>query len=585
MREKLFYIGRFSIIMTMSVFIAYLLYRSIGFYYSINDDITMQQLTSGYYTGMPDGHLAKFVYYVYGAVIARLFNVVPEIDWYGGILIGLSFLCYSLIICRTFRLTETSTHKIIIRTSCVIGIVALFLESTVLFQFTVVSGTLAATALFLLVTVRKEDSIFLYILIWGLYLVSTMLRVKMIFMAAPLFATIAVYKMYEWHGEGVSLKELFRHRVLNERDKKRIFSCVLITIAGIVLYLSCKVVEETAYKTDIWEEYVEYNHYRSLIMDYYGWPSYEENEEFYLSIDISREEQDCLKMFGILPDIDANKIKQIAEYSQSIYIEKTFKQKINDMKTLFNKILRYATCHVMYVFLIGLTICLILIIPKIGKATRSFIVTGIIVQLLLLMYLLYKGRLPDRIVLDFGFQCILVIYGVLLNHICNNDIPLRAKYRKIGGCAVVAFLMLLAIFEINGTFNSVCTYQNRMIAYKEITDYIKDHSEFVYVSSIGSIDTVKQYSIRDVKDHVNWFGSYGWSSKSPWYASRYTDLGIDPDSDILLDEKVRFITVDLARADSMNTYYVSENLIDHDYSVIDTLTLSNGTILYVVNWE
>lgn len=95
---------------------------------------------------------------------------------------------------------------------------------------------------------------------------------------------------------------------------------------------------------------------------------------------------------------------------------------------------------------------------------------------------------------------------------------------------------------------------------------------------------MKQFSIRDVKEHVNWFGSSGWSSKSPRYIVRYKDLGIDPYSNILLNEKVCFITDDLTHADSMNTYYLDKKLIDNNYTVTDKLKLTNGEKIYVVSW-
>lgn len=583
MKSGFYNIVRYAIIAVMSLSIAYLLYRGVGFYYLVNDDMVMQQLTSGYYTGTSDGHLARFIYYVYGNTIATFFKIAPEIDWYGGGLIGLNFFCYSLIVCRTFKMTQTISHKIATRLSGITAMVALFLEVTIMFQFTVVSGTLAATALFLFITARKDDSPFLYILIWILYLISTMLRVKMFFMVAPLFLIIAAYKMYEWWGEKLVLKETIKHRIISENDKRKIFTYVLITVAGITLYLACNIIEETAYKAGTWAEYTEYNHYRSLIMDYYGWPPYEGNEDFYTSIDVSKEEQGCLKMFGVLPDIDANKIKKIAEYSQSKYVDKTLIQKIFNMMELLRSTLKYSTCRIMYAFFAGLVIWLCCTMIKRKKVTRLFILAGIAVQTIVLLYMLYKGRLPDRIVIDYGFQCIFVMYGILLNDIyLRNHICLQ---KCKNGCYLVSFfIIILAGCEIASTIKSVDVYKEKMSIYKEITDYMTEHPNVVYISSAGSITAVKQFSIRDVKEHVNWFGSSGWSSKSPWYIVRYKDLGIDPYSNILLNEKVCFITDDLTHADSMNTYYLDKKLIDNNYTVTDKLKLTNGEKLYVVSW-
>lgn len=68
------------------------LYKTIGFYYGTNDDMTMQKIASGYYDGEPDGHTV-FIRYVLGIIIASLFRFNPSFDWYAVVMLALSFFC------------------------------------------------------------------------------------------------------------------------------------------------------------------------------------------------------------------------------------------------------------------------------------------------------------------------------------------------------------------------------------------------------------------------------------------------------------------------------------------------------------
>ena len=129
-----------------------ILYKSVGLYYAINDDTTMQKLAAGSITGSPDGHLV-FIKYVLGAVLAGLFSVFPGIDWYGIAMTGLMFLCFFLIIMRILYLAGKRKNRAAACITSSAGILAalyLLADSLILFQFTLVAGMLGATALFYL---------------------------------------------------------------------------------------------------------------------------------------------------------------------------------------------------------------------------------------------------------------------------------------------------------------------------------------------------------------------------------------------------------------------------------------------------
>ena len=67
--------------------------------YGINDDTTMRDIAAGAITGTPDGHLI-FVKYALGKLLSIIYSVLPGMDWYALIWLGLIIFCYILIIYR-----------------------------------------------------------------------------------------------------------------------------------------------------------------------------------------------------------------------------------------------------------------------------------------------------------------------------------------------------------------------------------------------------------------------------------------------------------------------------------------------------
>lgn len=558
-----------------------ILYQTIGFYYAMNDDMTLQQITSGYYDGVPNGHLAGFSRFFYGSIIAVLFRVMPMFDWYGLAFLGLVFLCYVILMCRIFRMTEALYNKRIVRVSCAMLLIILFFESTVLFQFTVVAGTLAATALFILISVKTSEDKGILILAWMLLLAAGMIRIMIFFMILPLFGGVFLIKAW-----GLNCRSRQDHMEHKGRCLPKInITYVVIGCVAIVVYLGISLLEKYAYSDATWRSYAQYNHARSLIMDYYGWPAYEGNEGFWEEIEVSPEEHACLGMFGILPDIDADKIEKIAAYSKKIQQEKMpIQQLAGNMAELFLKAVKSEKSRTQNISMLIMLFLLVLCTHKTERRQKLLICAGVMIQMSILAYLLYRGRLPDRIIIPYDCQCALGILAVLLNQMNERqDLHEKAGW-PIGHMLLGMIGLILSIVAIGNAVDAVNQYKVQLAVYGEFKEYMLENPQKIYITSSGTINTKKEFSVLDDKEHVNWFGSYGWSSKSPWYEARMFDLGLDTTGDILLTGNVYFLTADLARADALNTYYKSEGKIQEDYMVAGFLVLSNGICVYVVHW-
>ena len=68
-----------------------------------------------------------------------LFEIFLAIDWYVSVLLSLTLVCYGLILYKVFFYDYGIKNKCIIRAIVLQVLVILFFESTLLFEFTVVS--------------------------------------------------------------------------------------------------------------------------------------------------------------------------------------------------------------------------------------------------------------------------------------------------------------------------------------------------------------------------------------------------------------------------------------------------------------
>src|SRR5699024_11763697 len=77
---------------------------------------------------------------------------------------------------------------------------------------------------------------------------------------------------------------------IRDRNVTGVQTCALPIFLG---------VEKYAYRSQEWQEFLSYNTDRSTIMDYYGLKNYEDNQEFYESLDLSPEEVENLQRYSL----------------------------------------------------------------------------------------------------------------------------------------------------------------------------------------------------------------------------------------------------------------------------------------------
>ena len=58
-------------------------------------------------------------------------------------------------------------------------------------------------------------------------------------------------------------------------------------------------IEKTAYQSEAWKEFQAFNNLRSEVYDFYGIPDFEENQDFYESINMDECEVQALENYSL----------------------------------------------------------------------------------------------------------------------------------------------------------------------------------------------------------------------------------------------------------------------------------------------
>lgn len=569
-----------GIVMLVALFIWY---KTKGFYYGINDDITMHNIASGKITGTPDGHIV-FIKYTLGLVISKLFTLFPMMDWYGIVLIGFCVGCLYLILCRVIFLTKNHKDKNLIRLIFFTIITVIFCELVVFFQFTLVAGVLSATAVFFLVTAEKKTLLFDFLLAILLLLFGVMVRTKVAYMMLPAFLLALVIRIKDILLENTErINDLSRLKSNIINNKKYLVKLGIIMFVGIISLIGIWKIEHKAYSDSQWSRYTSYKTARSLITDYFGWPDYENNRELWDSIGISKEERDCISMYGILPNMNEEKISVISNYARqkdynepiSIYFSKGLELINNVISSDNNRILMIIFVHVLFA---------VIILKNMHYVRKTELSAFIITQLLVLIYILYMGRFPDRVALVFELECTMLSLGCILNlcrrHVTNpNEIMNNRVFSNFEFVLISIIILGIAYGRIN---DRVSDYRSQLTNYTNICDYI-DSKDIIAVVTTGTTHAKKRFTVKEYGKTIKTVGTGGWSVYSPWEKTKYEQLGLQRENNILMDDRIYLLSNSIEKIDKLNTYFIS-NGSDGYYSTVDQYTSLDGVVLYLVKW-
>ena len=536
--------------MVMALYIA-IVCCTVPVVYGINDDTTMRDIAAGAVTGTPDGHLI-FVKYALGKILSLIYLAIPGADWYALLWLGLILFCFILIIFRMHSLCvrrgESSFVEIL---GYLILFTLVFLKHFVEFQFTTVAAVTAGTAIYIYYTinpaakisVRIRDYAVVLFLMWLTYCI----RSSVFMMALPFGGILFLFK------KGLHLKE-----------KIGILLIALLGLGAVIF------IENEAYDSQEWKSYRDFNEARSFVYDYYGVPSYAENKAFYDAIDMEECDVVNLERYNLyfVEGIENGKMIQVAQYAQEQWENgHTFLQRV---KIGFKLALKgfLAEDNLLLNFLAKLLLLYNIIKACKKKQKEIFLLVSILViEGVLWIYLGYEGRLPDRVgagLLLIELICLLAVW--LQNSKEAGDFKFNKNNKVFILCCVLLTGLSAAEFASVRADGIQTTESNREL--EEMNSFFEQNQENIYFYPVnftsGYTESLKVFQNFKIS---NGFSMGGWLTFSPLRKSGLNYFKINEVDKALLERDNIYLI--MTRPSSRIEQYYQKKDVEVEWEELD----------------
>ena len=548
----------------MSLYFVFV-YQNLPFIYDINDDVAMRNVAAGVITGEPDAHLI-FVKYILGLVIAGLYGLLPGLDWYGLVMVGIMLFSFAMILYRGLVSERSVLWKGMYTVLGLLLFTSICLQHLTAFQWTVVGAMAGVSGIYLFHTSETTDR-FQSILEEGisvfLLLLCMAVRQSVFLMIFPV-TVVCFWWKYGSFAQNRRWPVILKH-----------WGVPVALVAGLLLILG---MEGIAYHSNEWRMFLAYNEDRSTIMDYYELKNYGEQAKFYDSLGLSPEEVENLQRYSLylVEDVYGEKMHLLAENATKTYQKqysalKRFEMGIEKAYEHLTKE-SYAPIHIL-----SLCIGAAVLGLAFGRNKKQFwlgiVISGILT--LFWLYLGFKGRIVERVGYSMYlltiFSMLSIGYRVLV--VEHKEGEGRFVAGSLTACACL-FLLVLSCMKW-GEVKSYNTWRRDYnLEFLDVNRYMAEHMENVYFMTTFTIETyTDNFTVKRDFAFSNLLSVGGWHTFSPLENGKAARLGIsDPKRDIVEKDNVYLISLENIGLGYMDRYF--ESLYGENYqgrTLVDTL--------------
>lgn len=479
-----------------------IIYIKCGVYFETNDDRIINEILTGINCGMPDGH-AIFVNYILGAVLAALYSVAGNIPWYGMFLIFSHFAVYWSFWGLLFEKCE-NIYQHFLAMGCGVFFILTNIYIFAEMQYTSTAAILATGGYLWLVLDEKRKRG--YVLFFIFESLALLLRSQAMLMIQPIGAVVFLASLLcRWGKRGGIYKEIVQDFL---KYGTVLLTCFFVAVIGNYCLGD--------YGNSEWKEYKHFKEVQEQIADYYGFPGYEEVEHILNKYDVSLVEYRAfIRYWMVGNDIDIACLEEICEFSKTKYQDT--RSNITEIMELIWNERRYAEnagygIYTQRLYVLAFVLFLVgrqwkMYIPLLGLNVSHNVVLG---------YLLYRGRLPFRVL--SGLYFIEILFLLVWIFQVGKKIQGKKIVRSLVVGVCVLAVMLTCIDTVRSTYYKVCNmHQQRAIfslGMDEIISYcMNSDSGYVIVNEATTYYTGEVLNT-DWYQKRNWISSGGW-----WYSS------------------------------------------------------------------
>lgn len=488
------------------------LWCCIPFVYGIVDDRSMMEIVSGQYLGHPDAHMI-FTGYWYSLAVAGLYCLTPKVDWYAICYLLLQCGCMGLMIYRLLGKCRNTAGKAKASALIFLWAVVLGIQTFTQITFTTTAAVLAVTVIFWYMTAEmfgKKELAILFVLCF----LTVELRFSVFCMIVPVCGVLWLFRVWE------------------DRGKDRGHLLVPLLAAGaLILYVMGLFV---GYGGKDWRDYNEYNNIRSLIYDYddYMFPRYEDETELYQRLGIeSKSRAKNLYYYNYTAD---DRIEPVffGQYLSERRLQ--MRERVNPFQRLKESIKNYVKGtlegkyqyrHLLALLGYGILALYYGLRREWKRCLRTCCVPG--VQLVLWLYLIYRGRMPERVLISMNLMLIVPLLILWLE--AFSDRKFLGRLQKAGMGILFAALGISAVWHIATIRqeNMETARWNRNV--EGLKEYCMEHPENFYFNDVTSLamTTYNVYLWQKQPYVMNYMSLGDWMSFSPLWKEKLAQEGID----------------------------------------------------------
>ncbi|MGN0347089.1 MAG: hypothetical protein ACI4DU_07360 [Lachnospiraceae bacterium] len=511
---------------TVVLFTLLFLYFDVLYY--ANDDVMIQDILSGRFSGQSSSMTVYFNQPL-SFLLSGFYRLQPSIPWFGIFQIGCYGLCLTMVLAKLISGEDKWWKKAI----CVMGVIVLFLmlfgRQMILPTYTVTAAVVGATAIFCVAYCKENrfpwESLLLTILCYEI-------RSNVCYLMLPFLAVAVCY-----------------HLLTHERPKKK----KMILQAGV--FVSCLVLlvllQLAFYNGKDWKDYFAYNDLRTLIYDYTGIAMDENAVKYYEECGLSGQTIDCYQKYDILlaDDISSYPLEVFRDYQEQLPVDQ--KQKCREAVYVYVHRLFLETEDMPYnILLIFLYVLLIFdasLFPdskkqnsaahttadlepakplrKIGNPLSLLLFLLFVGRSVIWIYLIYRGRYPERITVSLYLFEILLLLGMWQSRRKSHqregsDRDSRNWRVKFFGIFSGVLLVGISLYGSVYSMQSLCKSYQVQISVNEKYDmvyfYMEQHPDDFFLLDVNSFPNRTEYALKsDTYGYHNYMLLGGWMMGHP----------------------------------------------------------------------
>ncbi len=419
-----------------------------------NDDNAMQEILYGA-SGIASAHLV-YINVLLGFVLKLLCFLVPNVPWYSVVLTLIMFVSFTII-------SDCMMEK-----DYNLGLFLSFAMLTffgtnayVRVQFSKVSALATVAGAMVLYYGVVEKANWKKIVIGVVFLIlGICLRDDMFFCCLlVLSGLVAVY-------------------ILDHRNNARqIWKTVLVVGCVLGICIGLDLLDQYSYYRDPdLRYYTEFNKYRAQMTDY-AWPDYQENEELYQKLNISKYD---LQLFQLWDFADQNvfNLETAKEIASHIKVN-TVKESIDTFRQWYPLELFY------YSWFTGFLLCVVLAIWK-RKNNLIGIVYILAVTTAIEFYLTHQGRYQlERVDWSIFFAAFIFVTILFQRKAEVKDGQANGMY----GMAVLISIFFAQLYSYNQEYKAWEDYYDEA---EEVAQMISEDKEHLYIFSTLNADALSK---------------------------------------------------------------------------------------------